>query len=73
MGEARYEVFPKGDTWNWRRRENGRSKETGDGYKTRSDAITAARAVDTDGLAVVLLRKDGSEVGVLPHPAEAEG
>jgi len=63
-----YEVFPKGDGWNWRLRKSSRSVETGDGYDTRSEAIGAARDENPGDVRLVLVRKDGSMVGELDGP-----
>jgi len=64
----RYEVFPKGDGWNWRLRKSSRSVETGDGYDSRSEAIVAAREENPGDVRLVLVRKDGSLVGELDGP-----
>jgi len=63
-----YEVFPKGDGWNYRVRKAGKSAGTGDGFGSRSEAIGAARAASDGELRLVLLRKDGSMVGELDGP-----
>lgn len=64
----RYEVFPKGDGWNWRLRKNERSAKTGDGYGSRGGAIVAAREANPGDLALVLVRGDGTDVGELDGP-----